>query len=120
VAVLVFRDDGLVMTRHISSRFDVSRMAGDRFRTRVDFGDLLLGNGTYLVSVGLYSKLDVNDIDPSEVYDYFDRSYEFRVVGNPALHNELVRHPGTWSVEDGEANSIVALDASEGAHETVR
>jgi hypothetical protein len=119
LAALIFRDDGLITTRHVSSRIVVSREPGERFQARLELGDLLLGNGTYLVSVGLYARLDVNDIEPSEFYDYFDKSYEFRIVGNPALHNEIVRHPGQWVVEGAEASVIAPLDATEEAREIV-
>ncbi len=83
-------------------------------------GDLLSprDSGTYLLSVGLYSKLDLNATSiRSEVYDYFDRSYEFRVVGNPALHNEIVRHPGRWRIEGRDPPMLDSVKASEGAHE---
>ena len=59
----------------------------------------MLGNGTYLLSLGLYERLDVDDIEPSSFYDYYDRSFEFTVTGSPRLHNELVRHPGQWRIE---------------------
>ena len=117
LAALIFRDDGLVVTRHVSDKTIVDLSPGERLRACLELGDLLLGNGTYLLSVGLYSKLDLNDVDPSEVYDYFDRSYEFRVVGNPALHNEIVRHPGRWRIEGRDPPMLDSVKASEGAHE---
>ena len=99
-AALVFRTDGLVMTRHVGDEVTLAVRSGDRIDARLDLGPLLLGNGSYLISVGLYRKLDPEDQEPSEFYDYFDRSFEFRVVGNPPLHNELVRHPGAWTFSD--------------------
>jgi lipopolysaccharide transport system ATP-binding protein len=117
LAALIFRDDGLVVTRHVSDKALVDLSPGERFEARLDLGELLLGNGTYLLSVGLYSKLDLNDVDPSEVYDYFDKSYEFRIAGNPALHNEIVRHPGNWRIERYNGPTLEAVEASESAHE---
>lgn len=99
-AALVFRTDGLVMTRHVGHEVALTVRRGDTIEARLDLGPLLLGNGSYLISVGLYRKLDPEDQEPSEFYDYFDRSFEFRVVGNPPLHNELVRHPGTWTFSE--------------------
>lgn len=102
VAALLFREDGIVVTRHVAPERTLDLAAGDRMRAVLDLGPLLLGNGGYLLSVGLYAALDENDIEPSRVYDYLDRSYEFRVVGLPRLHNELVRHPGVWRIEHEE------------------
>ena len=97
-AALIFRADGIVVTRHVGDEAIIGVRDGDRFNARLDLGPLWLGNGAYLVSVGLYSHLDIDDVQPSHFYDYFDKSFEFKVVGNPRLHNELVRHPGSWNV----------------------
>ncbi len=109
-AALVFGTNGVVVTRHIGDehRFDLAE--GDRLQLALDFGALLLGNGAYLVSVGLYRKLDVSLAEPSEFYDYFDKSFEFRVIGNPPLHTELVRHPGAWSVTKVPPHALSARE----------
>jgi ABC-type polysaccharide/polyol phosphate transport system ATPase subunit len=96
-AALVFRLDGIVATRHVGKREVPQLEDGDRLELRLDLGPLLLGNGTYLLSVGLYRELDVGNTLSSTLYDYFDRSFEFVVTGNPPLHTEAFRHPGTWS-----------------------
>jgi hypothetical protein len=96
-AALVFRLDGIVATRHVGERELLRLEEGDRLELRLDLGPLLLGNGTYLLSVGLYQELDVGNTLSSTLYDYFDRSFEFVVTGNPPLHTEAFRHPGTWS-----------------------
>jgi lipopolysaccharide transport system ATP-binding protein len=98
-AALVFRADGLVMTRHVGERTVLDVREGDRFQARLKLSPLLLGNGSYLLSLGLYRTLDLEDVEPSEFYDYFDKSFEFQVTGSPPLHNELVRHPGEWTLE---------------------
>jgi hypothetical protein len=97
-AALVFRLDGIVVTRHVADETVVGLKAGERVEARLDLDGLQLGNGTYLLSVGLYRLLDVENTQHSEYYDYFDRSFEFSVAGNPPLHNEVFRHPGTWTV----------------------
>jgi lipopolysaccharide transport system ATP-binding protein len=96
-AALVFRLDGIVATRHVGERELLRLEERDRIELRLDLGPLMLGNGTYLLSVGLYQDLDVRNTLSSTVYDYFDRSFEFVVTGNPPLHTEAFRHPGTWS-----------------------
>jgi lipopolysaccharide transport system ATP-binding protein len=96
-AALVFRLDGIVATRHVGERELLRLEEGDRVDLRLDLGPLLLGDGTYLLSVGLYQELDVRNNLSSTLYDYFDRSFEFVVTGNPPVHTEAFRHPGTWS-----------------------
>jgi len=97
-AALVFRLDGIVVTRHVGEEVLLELKAGERAQARLDLGPLQLGDGSYLLSVGLYRWLDLNNTLASEYYDYFDRSFEFGVTGNPPLHNEVFRHPGTWTV----------------------
>jgi ABC-type polysaccharide/polyol phosphate transport system ATPase subunit len=95
-AALVFRLDGIVATRHVGDRELLRLEEGDRIELRLELGSLMLGNGTYLLSVGLYRELDIGNTLSSTLYDYFDRSFEFVVTGNPPLHTEAFRHPGSW------------------------
>ena len=97
-AALVFRQDGIVVTRHVGEEVVLELKAGERVEGRLDLGPLQLGDGSYLLSIGLYRWLDLNNTLSSEYYDYLDRSFEFGVTGNPPLHNEVSRHPGTWTV----------------------
>jgi lipopolysaccharide transport system ATP-binding protein len=99
LAALTFRADGVIATRHVADEALLDVEAGDRFQARLEIDPLMLGNGTYLVSLGLYERLDTDDIEPSSFYDYYDRSFEFTVTGSPRLHNEIVRHPGRWLIE---------------------
>jgi lipopolysaccharide transport system ATP-binding protein len=99
MAGLVFRIDGIVVTRHIGDPVELELEGGQTVDAILDLGRLTLGNGYYVLSLGLYRKLDIDDIEAPEIYDYLDRSYEFQVVGNPRLHNELFRHPGRWTIE---------------------
>jgi lipopolysaccharide transport system ATP-binding protein len=114
-AALVFRPDGVVVTRHVGEPIELDVEEDDRVHLRLDFGPLLLGNGQYLLSVGLYKQLDVNDTLTSEIYDYFDRSFEFAVTGNPPLHDEVFRHPGEWSVSLSDSGRAVGAPRSPGS-----
>jgi ABC-type polysaccharide/polyol phosphate transport system ATPase subunit len=98
-AAIVFRSDGVIVTRHVSDPVLLDVTQGAQIQARLDLGSLLLGNGSYLVSIGLYATLDLADIEPSEFYDYYDKSFEFKIVGKPTVHNELVLHPGRWQIE---------------------
>jgi len=98
LASLIFTLDGIVATRHVSSPHQIAMELGQTAEAVLDLDHLRLGNGYYVLSTGLYRKLDIDDIEPPQIYDYLDRSHEFQVVGNPRLHNELFRHPGEWRV----------------------
>ncbi|HET6917716.1 MAG TPA: polysaccharide ABC transporter ATP-binding protein [Acidimicrobiales bacterium] len=96
-AALIYRLDGIAATRHVGKRELLRLEEGDRVVLRLDLGRLLLGNGTYLLSIGLYRELDVDNTYSATLYDLFDRSFEFVVTGNPPMHTEAFRHPGDWS-----------------------
>ena len=93
---LIFRPDGIVMTRHIGQSESVTVRKGDEFDASLDLGHLQLGNGEYLLSVGMWAQVDPTHIEPSSYYHNLDRSFKFKVTGNPPMHNELFVHPGTW------------------------
>ena len=112
-AALVFRLDGIVATRHVGERELFRVEKGDQLELRLDLGPLLLGNGTYLLSVGLYQELDIGNTLSSTLYDYFDRSFEFVVTGNPPLHTEAFRHPGAWSTRVRDAAEPRTTEFSE-------
>ena len=108
-AALVFRTDGIIVTRHVGEEVSSTSRRGPA-QARLDFGPLQLGNGNYLLTVGIYKYLDVRNTLSSEVYDLFDRSFEFTVTGSPPLHDEVVRHPGSWSVTRTAASELVRPD----------
>lgn len=111
---LVFREDGLVVMRHIGSAVTMRLEHDATVDAQLDFGPLLLGNGRYLVTVGVYEHLVPTSLEESTIYEVLDRSYEFRVVGNVAPHDEIVRHPGEWVI-DGESLDEKALLSSDDA-----
>ena len=63
---------------------------------RLDLGPLCSGTARTCSGRPL-QELDVGNTLSSTLYDYFDRSFEFVVIGNPPLHTEAFRHPGEWS-----------------------
>lgn len=97
VAVL-FRRDGVLVSRFIGDRLDLRLGAGEKFTVRLPLGRLNLGNAHYVFSVALYRKLDVQNVEPVEIYDLIDRSYEFEVYGTPPLVTGVFQHPGRWEV----------------------
>lgn len=97
-AVLIFRSDAVVATRHIGEPNTLALDAGASARYELTLSPLMIGNGRYTVSAGLYRTLNVHDTLHSEIYDYVDRSSELAIYGLPPLHDELAITPGRWSV----------------------
>jgi ABC-type polysaccharide/polyol phosphate transport system ATPase subunit len=116
-AVLIFRSDAVVATRHLGEPSVLSLDAGASARFELELSPLLIGNGRYTVSAGLYRSLSVVDTLHSEIYDYLDRSCELAVYGLPPLHNEIAISPGSWSVigsDDGRQALRELRDVEEG------
>jgi Wzt C-terminal domain len=97
-AVLIFRSDAVIATRHIGEPTTLTLDAEGSARFELELGPLQIGNGRYAISAGLYRTLSVHDTLHSEIYDYVDRSFELAVYGMPPLHDELAVLPGRWSV----------------------
>jgi lipopolysaccharide transport system ATP-binding protein len=95
----IFRPDGLIVTRHLGETEELELSAGDELEALLDMGALKLGNGDYLLSIGMWANIDPQHIEPSSYYHHLDRSFPFQVVGNPPMHDELFMHPGTWRIE---------------------
>jgi hypothetical protein len=64
------------------------------------------------LTAGLYKELDVGNTHSSTLYDLFDRSFEFVVTGNPPLHTEAFRHPGSWSTRVRPAGEELRREVS--------
>jgi lipopolysaccharide transport system ATP-binding protein len=92
----IFRPDGLIVTRHVGQTESIKLQRGDEIEAVLDLGDLRLGNGDYLLSIGMWAQVDPTHVEPSAYYHHLDRSFPFEVIGNPPMHDELFVHPGKW------------------------
>jgi lipopolysaccharide transport system ATP-binding protein len=92
------RSDGVLVSQQTGEATSLTVAAGDRRVARLRLGPLILGNDTYVFSVGLYRKLDVDGVEPPERYDAIDRGFEFQVYGREGNYRALVQHPGHWEV----------------------
>jgi hypothetical protein len=110
-AVLIFRSDAVVATRHVGEPAVLDLAAGEAARFELELSPLLIGNGRYTVSAGLYRTLSVHDTLHSEIFDYVDRSCELAIYGMPPLHDELAITPGKWSAvaPDGSRHMLREL-----------
>jgi homopolymeric O-antigen transport system ATP-binding protein len=106
---LIFRPDGIIVTRHVAETKHLDLEPGDDVEAVLDFGSLQLGNGEYFLSAGMWAHVDPTHIEPSNYYHHYDRSFPFKVTGNPPMHDEMFVHPASWRF-----GKVVA---SPGAHE---
>jgi lipopolysaccharide transport system ATP-binding protein len=96
---VLYRRDGLLVARYIGERTKIE-LAEDQVRRAIlDLAEIPFGNGYYVVTVGLYQKLDLLNLEPPVVYDLVDRSYEFAVSGVAPLLDGVVVGDGRWTVE---------------------
>jgi len=91
-----FRMDGIMISQMIAEPVEFELKKDELFEARLDMGPLNLGNGNYVISIGIYRTLDISDVEKPVIYDLIDRSFEFEVFGKPALLTELFHHPGNW------------------------
>lgn len=92
--VAVYRLDGVLVSRHHADKcVSVHLTAGEPRTGLLEFGRLNLGDGHYVVSVGLFRTA----VTESERYDLIDRSYEFKVVAtDPHFKGPVFHHESRW------------------------
>ncbi len=95
-AATLYRIDGVLVTNLPGPSVTLSFVKDETKILSLKLGSLNLGNGNYVFSIAIFRKL--SEVEPSEVYDLLDRSYEFRVVGNQPFHNGIFLHEGQWSL----------------------
>jgi lipopolysaccharide transport system ATP-binding protein len=99
--------DGLQIAANISSAEGRTFEVTPRGTIRIVFDPLLLANGTYRFSVGLFSRMDLQGYNPHFtaspfLYDLLARSHEFVMEGAHPAESWLFRHPVRWE-EEGKA-----------------
>jgi lipopolysaccharide transport system ATP-binding protein len=95
---VLYRLDGVLVSRFIGDHVALELAEGEQHEAVLRVPALNLGDENYVFAVALYKSLDINDIEPSPYYDLLDQSFQFKVVGTPALERGIFRHPGTWTV----------------------
>ena len=98
----LYRLDGILVTNLVGESQAVTLAPGDRFAATLDMGPLALGNGRYVFTVAIYSRLSA--IEESEWYDLIAHGYEFEVVGNQPFDNGVFKHRGDWRVGKPETD----------------
>ncbi len=94
--ILLFAQDGRWLTRHCSEEYRLKMEQGQRWKLRLRYDRVLLGNGTYCFSAAIYKTLDPHDVRRARFYDLLSRSFEFKVVGPYRDDQSIFYHPATW------------------------
>jgi lipopolysaccharide transport system ATP-binding protein len=98
-AAVIYRIDGLNVSSQMGDWLTKRFEQGRSYRAALTLDPLNLGNGNYVISVALYKTFDPDLNHPPVVYDWFDRSVEFQVVGTPPAITSVFIHPSQWTVE---------------------
>jgi lipopolysaccharide transport system ATP-binding protein len=99
VCILSYTLDGKWLTRHLSPEYQLDFIAQSRYRVKLRYDRLMLGNGAYLLSVATYKVLDLKDLSTAEFYEILARSYRIHVRDEDPADATLFHHPGAWYVE---------------------
>jgi len=95
---VIYRLDGINVSTQLGQWFEAEFEEGREYEASVVLRDLNLGNGDYLVSVALYESFDPTLSRAPTVYDWIDRSLQFRVTGTPAAITSIFEHPSRWAL----------------------
>jgi lipopolysaccharide transport system ATP-binding protein len=95
VAINTYLLGGALVLLDWSPAFEV---AGEGRTVKLRYQPLMLGNGEYVVSIGLYKVLDMADLSSAQYYDLWDRSFQFKVRTPYPLDASLCKAPGRWTV----------------------
>ena len=99
IFITAFNLEALRMMWVTSPMTDFNGGAGDRYVIDVVLDPLLLGGGTYLLSVSLFETEDLRILSAEQRYDLLSRCLEFKVVEFDARQSPVFHHPGTWYVQ---------------------
>lgn len=80
---------------------------------RLEFKHILLGNGRYTFSAGIYKILNLNRISTARYYDVLSRSFDFKVQAPYIDESSLIYHPSCWLIEDKIIESMHEHDMVE-------
>ena len=127
VCIVTHTLDGKWLTRHVSEKYQLDFVRYARRRVTLHYDRLLLGNGSYLVTVATYRVCDLQDLSTAVFYEILARSYRIQVRDEIPTDETLFHHSATWSTgliatARGEptAENSMMLDATERLGGTVR
>lgn len=102
--VAVYTEDGRCATQTLSAPQDVQKGPG---LIVADFGKLRLGEGKYIISVGVFRGLRETDTHGQQPIAVLDRRYVIKVMKPSGIRIELGQfsHPVTWQAVEAPVES---------------
>ena len=100
--VLFYGEDGMIQARNWGRPLAFSGEASIA-KAKLSFDKLLLGAGRYVVSIGLYQKLDEADLSKSVSFEILSRCLVLEVLPSTLGDESKFTHPGEWSLGQVEA-----------------
>lgn len=109
ICILTYTLDGKWLSRHLSVEYRLDFVRHRRYRVTLSYDRLMLGNGSYLLSVATYKVLDLKDLSTAQFYEILARSYRIQVRDEDPADNTLFHHPAAWDLRPLTAEPATAL-----------
>lgn len=94
--VVVHRKDGVVISQLLGPEYRIAPSSAEPCGLTMSFDELNLGDGDYVISIGIYEQIDPME-NTASPYVIHDRAYEFQVQGNAPMMTSVFRHPSRWT-----------------------
>lgn len=104
----MYSEEGLPLSNHCSGRYEFGMKAGERRVGRMTFDKLMLGNGRFIFTAGIYRYLDMGNLIAAEIYDLFSRSFVLTVFNPRVGDDSLFLQPCHWDAGWESANAGAA------------
>ena len=96
-ALVLYSADGETICRSISDPYTYDLEKGEKRKVRLEYPEILLGNGTFTISASIHSVLDLHDTSTAKAYDLLSRSFQFDVVEPYRDDSSLLHPPSVWT-----------------------
>jgi lipopolysaccharide transport system ATP-binding protein len=108
--------DGNWLTRHVSAEYQLDFIRQSRHQVTLQYDRLMLGNGSYLLTVATYKVCDLKDLSTAEFYEILARSYRIQVRDEYPTDSSLFHHPASWKlgvIDSAEDDKVGATPLAE-------
>ncbi|MEN5083793.1 ABC transporter ATP-binding protein [Bosea sp. TWI1241] len=99
LVVLIMSLSGVGVVRHLSDEMHFSLKQGETSQVNMNYDALLLANGDFVFSVGLFKHYDPDGNSSAVRYDLLSRSFNLKVMPVERTESGLVNLPSRWVQE---------------------
>jgi lipopolysaccharide transport system ATP-binding protein len=93
---LIYGQDGQSLVRNVSDKKTYNLTKNEKKTIRLEYKELMLVEGEYHVSIGIFKKWTPQDRSSRNWYEILSRSVHFKVQGNIDNNPGKFLHPCTW------------------------